>query len=420
MSFYQYPTYFGQVLRSRWSGLPYPGAYPYSSPAPNLCNDSYCSANYFPEYFQYGPTDICYDSCPYQDPSIVLGYKMPKLISNIPGQAINTDLNLLDPWGLTVVSDIIWVANTSNGLITMYNLRGEKINQLINVVGPNTLIGQPTGIVHNDSMNSFLIFNGQVAGSSSLLICTRNGTINGYNTTINPTNSLILIDNSAANSVYTGIAVSNFTSNGLLGGATADTGGNLVFNNERCNLVYVTDFYNGKIDVFNGLLRKIDMEFVDQDSSNPIPEDFAPFNITKLNDLLYVTYAKQSPYDNQYPFFGSGLGYVSVFKPDGTFVRRLCSNGALNAPWGTMYAPSCFGYPAGSIMIGNYGDGTINVYDFNGQYIGSVKDGSNNIICLGGLKGLVSNPQSESLVYWTASDNYIANSYVGTITIRQY
>jgi uncharacterized protein (TIGR03118 family) len=39
----------------------------------------------------------------------------------------------------------------------------------------------------------------------------------------------------------------------------------------------------------------------------------------------------------------------------------------LNAPWGIAVAPSGFGTIAGDVLIGNFGDGTINVFAPNGS-----------------------------------------------------
>jgi uncharacterized protein (TIGR03118 family) len=51
-----------------------------------------------------------------------------------------------------------------------------------------------------------------------------------------------------------------------------------------------------------------------------------------------------------------------MFKPDGTGMKRLVP-GALNAPWGMAIAPSSLGALAGTLLVGNFGDGKINAYD---------------------------------------------------------
>ena len=60
---------------------------------------------------------------------------------------------------------------------------------------------------------------------------------------------------------------------------------------------------------------------------------------------------------------GPGLGYVDVFDTSGHLLRRLISQGALNAPWGLAVAPRHFGPFSGDLLVGNFGDGAINAYD---------------------------------------------------------
>jgi uncharacterized protein (TIGR03118 family) len=66
-----------------------------------------------------------------------------------------------------------------------------------------------------------------------------------------------------------------------------------------------------------------------------------------------------------------------VFNTDGTFVKRLASNAALNAPWGIAQAP--LGWLTGAptttvILVGNFGDGHINAYDAaTGTWLGTLQ-----------------------------------------------
>ena len=58
---------------------------------------------------------------------------------------------------------------------------------------------------------------------------------------------------------------------------------------------------------------------------------------------------------------------------NGNLIRRLISQGALNAPWGLALTPAGFGgLPAGDLLVGNFGDGLINAYDPNGLLIGTI------------------------------------------------
>ena len=103
-----------------------------------------------------------------------------------------------------------------------------------------------------------------------------------------------------------------------------------------------------------------------------LPSGFAPFNIQNLTGHLYVAYAKQDASNPGEESTGAGLGFVSVFDLNGGFEGRLISDGVLNAPWGLALAPASFGEFAGALLVGNFGDGTINAFDPDSSDIGQV------------------------------------------------
>ena len=412
--------------------VPYPYYYPYISSCPNIVGDP-CAKEiscYFDYNGVYDPLRgtgtchdnqqnnnicykdrdprlekydyLCYDQTPYQDPSICQQFAVQRLVSNLFEFARNFDINLLDPWGIVIADDVVWVANAGTGLITTYDLLGCPLGPIINVFGSVNNIGGPTGIVYNNSLE-FIIRSGRVSGPAYIIVATIDGTINGYNFSVDPINAILVVDNTANNSVYRGLAIARIN-NRLL-----DYHNNL--------FLYAADFYNGKIDVFDSNFNQINnFSFLDEFSGDPIPEDYAPFNIVNIGDLLYVLYAKQDPFDNQYELPGTGNGYISIFSTNGTFIKRFVSRCVLNAPWGLALVPSWFGYPAGAIMVSNSGDGTINIFDCEGKFLGKLKDEEGHDICVDGLRALVNNPNYLRIIYWTASSNSFLDANVGTIT----
>jgi uncharacterized protein (TIGR03118 family) len=70
-------------------------------------------------------------------------------------------------------------------------------------------------------------------------------------------------------------------------------------------------------------------------------------------------------------------------------VARLASHGALNAPWGLVRAPAHFGRFSGALLVGNFGDGHINAYNFKtGQWLGNLRRPNGDPIAINGLWGL--------------------------------
>jgi uncharacterized protein (TIGR03118 family) len=101
-----------------------------------------------------------------------------------------------------------------------------------------------------------------------------------------------------------------------------------------------------------------------------------------------VSYAKQDA-DREDDVAGRGFGFVSVFDPNGEFVRRLVSRGALNAPWGMALAPASFGRFSNRLLVGNFGDGKINAYDLaSGRWLGHLRSPDRQPIRIEGLWGI--------------------------------
>jgi uncharacterized protein (TIGR03118 family) len=118
---------------------------------------------------------------------------------------------------------------------------------------------------------------------------------------------------------------------------------------------------------------------------------------------------------------GLGNGFVDIFDTDGHLLRRFASRGTLNAPWGVALAPAGFGQFAGDIVVGNFGDGRINVYNKNGEFIEQLEDASGQPITIDGLWGLNFGGgvrSSPDTLYFSAGPNGGSDGLFGTITAQ--
>jgi uncharacterized protein (TIGR03118 family) len=293
-------------------------------------------------------------------------YAVTKLVSDEAGVAAHQDANLVNAWGIAFNPfGFVWVANAETGKSTLYD--GAGVPQSLVVTIPPAAggtAGSPTGIVFNGG-NTFLVTT--AANSfARFIFSTEDGVIAAWAPTVNPTNAILIKDNSTAGAQYKGLALS--------------AGGN-------GQLLYATDFHNGKIDVWDSGFNPVALApgaFADP----KIPAGFAPFGIQAINGNIYVTYAKQDA-DRHDDVAGKGLGYVNVFDPNGNLIDRIVSKGPLNAPWGLTLAPAGFGEFAGALLVGNFGDGRINAFDpMTGKHLGALKGSNGKPIEIEGLWGL--------------------------------
>jgi uncharacterized protein (TIGR03118 family) len=280
-------------------------------------------------------------------------YTQTNLVSDTAGMAKVTDPNLVNPWGVAFVpGNVFWIADNNSGLSTLYDRNGNIQSAPFTIPPPRGSSNQatPTGIVANTG-GGFNV-NGQ---SSVFIFDTEDGTISGWNTV--GFSAILAVDNSATGAVYKGLAM---------------------ITNGSGTFLLATNFNSGAVEVYdtNFHLTALTGTFTDP----TIPAGFAPFGIHIVNSQVIVTYAQQDQAKHD-PVHAAAAGYASLFALDGTFVRRIASQGNLNAPWGVTMAPTGFGSLGGDLLIGNFGDGVINAYDFNsGNFVDEMKDANGAVI----------------------------------------
>ncbi len=281
---------------------------------------------------------------------------MTNIISDGYVPATVTDSSFIDPWGISGTSDF-WIDTAVTGFSYVADANSTILFKTAIPPAGGSGTGQPTGTVLNTT-NGFVLSNGAKA---SFLFGSLDGQISGWNGKLLSTPgdiSLAAINNSAAHAVYTDIALdTNSTSTYLLAanfgaGATVE--------------VYDQNF---KSTTLAG-------SFTDPN----VPAGYAPYAIHPINGKIYITYMLRST-TTYSETLGTNTGFVSVFDVNGNFLQRAITGGNLNAPWGMALAPSTFGIYGGDLLVGNLGDGLINVYDPNTfAYIGQLIDASGNPI----------------------------------------
>jgi uncharacterized protein (TIGR03118 family) len=270
-------------------------------------------------------------------------YTQTNLVSSVPGLATTTDPNLINPWGVAfTATSPFWVSNQGSGTSTLYNGAGTPNALIVSIPAGSTPPSGPTGQVANTSGSGFLV------GSSSahFIFDTLNGTIAGW-----ASGTTATVEATTPGAIYTGLAFNT------AGGSTylyaANSTGNIQVFNSTWNNVTATTFAG---------------KFVDPS----LPAGFVPFNIQTIGSNIYVTYAQLGPGGTALPG-----GYIDEYDANGNFITRIASGGPLDAPWGIVIAPSGFGAYSNDLLVGNFGNGEILVYDpTTDAYLGTI-DGTN-------------------------------------------
>jgi len=307
------------------------------------------------------------------------------LVSNIPNMAVTTDPDLKNPWGIAFSpTSPFWIADNGTGVSTLYNTNAQKQALTVTIPPPagSSDTATPTGIVFNGTAD-FVVSSGGHSGPARFIFATEDGTISGWNPSVNPTAAILVVDNSGSDAVYKGLAL-----------ASSQFG----------NLLFATDFRNNAVRVFD---RQFNM--VNSFTDTSLPPGFAPFGITNIQGHLFVSFALQAPPDNDDDQAGPGNGFVDEFSPTGQLVRRFASQGTLNSPWGMAYAQN-FGPFSNALLVGNFGDGTINAFDFtSGAFLGQLINPQGTPIMIDGLWALTFGNGAQGghsgVLYFTAGPN---------------
>ncbi|HMD63709.1 MAG TPA: TIGR03118 family protein [Stellaceae bacterium] len=314
--------------------------------------------------------------------------------------AAHVDPNLVNPWGASFTpTSPYWVSDNNSGFSTLYTAAGVQVSPPSPVtIADAASPANPTGQVFNGNPSLFVVTNGLPptdpnfkSGSANFIFDTENGTISGRIAgTVAPSQSFIAVNNSPSGAVYKGLAI-----------ATTASG----------TFLYAANFNSGKIDVFDSSFKPAaGFNFTDPQPPPPVPPGavgWAPFNVyNDGNGHLFVSYAAQNAAKHD-DVAGSGNGFVDEFDTNGNFIKRVATGGVLDSPWGLDIAPAGFGAFANDLLVGNFGNGGINVFDPNTDlFLGTLTDNNGNPIVIGDLWALVtgnngtgSNPNA---VYFTA------------------
>jgi uncharacterized protein (TIGR03118 family) len=330
-------------------------------------------------------------------------YTNKRLVSNGAFPANFTDPHLKNAWGVAFnPQGFVWVADADGNVSTLYDGTGQPSPQptplVVAVPGPDDSPGNPTGIVFSGGAD-FVVTKGGVSGPARFIFATEQGNLAGWAPNVDATHAVFVpkdpTDTEEAS--YKGLALSG---------------------NGTTHLLYAANFLQARVDVFDGAFKRVSVPGGFRDPR--LPGNYAPFGIQAINGDIYVTFAKQEEGGDE-EAHGQGLGFVDVFDVDGRLLRRVASRGVLNAPWGLALAPTSFGEFGGALLVGNFGDGTINAYGpLTGTWLGSLRDRDGKRIRIDGLWGIQFGngilSQKTNQLYYASGPNDEEDGVYGVIT----
>lgn len=305
-----------------------------------------------------------------------------------------TDGHLLNPWGLAFFPDgPAWISLNGNNTLDVYDGAGARLRE---VMIPPTGDGgaTPDGIVFNPDRRAFR--------GDTFIAVTEDGAVIGWKPSDDGTAKVRRDD---APAVYKGVTLGSVRGRPML---------------------YAADFHGGAVVALD---ERYHPAHLPGDFTDPgLPAGYGPFNVMDVGPFLLVSYAKQDdptdPHDDQK---GPGNGLVDLFTAEGFFVQRLIdAGGALDSPWAMVFAPDRDRRSI-DLLVGNFGDGRINVYDLglrNGHLDatreGALGDSAGHPIVIDGLWALAFGSGGAgfdaSKLYFTAGSNGENDGLFGSLT----
>src|SRR5438445_7849847 len=203
-------------------------------------------------------------------------YSSTNFQSDIAGVAQHTDPNLVNPWGMAAsATGTIWVSDNGTGVSTLYNQDGTAVSLVVTIPTSkqNRGTGNPTGVVFNSAQPFFQVTKNGNSATAIFIFVSEDGSISGWNPTLDQTHAIIAVDNGTNHGV----------NRAIYKGATLG-----VANGH--NFLYATDFHTGKVETYDENFHHVNPSgFVDPN----LPTGYGPFVIRNFNGEIFVTYSKQ-------------------------------------------------------------------------------------------------------------------------------
>src|SRR5215510_2213980 len=135
-----------------------------------------------------------------EPPLVAPTFSQTNLVSDVPGMAKTTDPNLVNPWGMALgLNSGIWISDNGSGNGTTYDGAGQPLPSgsplIVGIPAPDGSSSSPTGVATNDTVGFVISEHGKSAASSEIF-ASEDGTIEGWNSSVDPSQAVIAVNNS--------------------------------------------------------------------------------------------------------------------------------------------------------------------------------------------------------------------------------
>lgn len=346
-------------------------------------------------------------------------YRETRFVANAPAyKAAMVEPTFINAWGLSIrpagAGGHFWVTagNTSFEYVgdvqdspdpKLRTLHTDGLKYVKLPVGGDENFA--TGTVFSGSTEHFVITQSvpgaaPITAPAKFLFASDGGIISAWTerkkpdgTTDWPTDAVAVIDASKDGAQFFGLAIS----------AAYDR-------------LYAADFGAAPaIRVYDGEFKPVDVTFdapFDANTNGKVdPGEYAPFNVQTLKtpdgaSHVFVAYARTQPCPAEEVSKGTcatgalfvgeedtsqpGYGRLAEFTEDGKLVAVWPDAGQLSAPWGVAYAPADFGALSKTLLVANFGTGTIAGYDAKTrQFVDVLRDETGQPVVIDKIWGLL-------------------------------
>ena len=299
-------------------------------------------------------------------------YRAINLVSDIAGVGQVQDTNLVNGWGISYHDTFpFWVSDNGTGVTTLYAVTNDASGAPHASIVPASAIGNGGGGAAIVSIPGNGTATGQVANNTAgfngdiFLFVSEDGTISGWRPGLGTAAEILA---SRPTAVYKGVTLATVGTNTVL---------------------LAANFREGTVDAYDA-----NSQLIGQFADSTTPAGYAPFNVQAINNVVFVTFAKQDA-TKQNDVSAPGRGLIDVLDPStGSFNRFAAGKRAggkvreMDSPWGITLAPSTFGSHANQLLVGNLGSGTIMTFDSHGNFRGLLQGTGDCPVTIDGLWGL--------------------------------